>query len=136
MAAFHPQLRATRAYMSYVRILRVRFALTLLLNGVAVFVAAHVVPGITVQSPTSALIAGVILGVVNALVRPVLILLTLPFTLITLGLFLFVVNAICLGLVAWLVPGFALSGFLAALVGAIVISVVSWLLTALIVDKK
>ena len=122
--------------MSYVRILRVRFALTLLLNGVAVFVAAHVVPGITVQSPTSALIAGVILGVVNALVRPVLILLTLPFTLITLGLFLFVVNAICLGLVAWLVPGFALSGFLAALVGAIVISVVSWLLTALIVDKK
>jgi len=136
MAAFHPQLRATRAYMSYVRILRVRFALTLLLNGVAVFVAAHVVPGITVQSPTSALIAGAILGVVNALVRPVLILLTLPFTLITLGLFLFVVNAICLGLVAWLVPGFALSGFLAALVGAIVISVVSWLLTALIVDKK
>jgi len=122
--------------MSYVRILRVRFALTLLLNGVAVFVAAHVVPGITVQSPTSALIAGAILGVVNALVRPVLILLTLPFTLITLGLFLFVVNAICLGLVAWLVPGFALSGFLAALVGAIVISVVSWLLTALIVDKK
>ena len=122
--------------MSYVRILRVRFALTLLLNGVAVFVAAHVVPGITVQSPTSALIAGAILGVVNALVRPVLILLTLPFTLITLGLFLFVVNAICLGLVAWLVPGFSLSGFLAALVGAIVISVVSWLLTALIVDKK
>ena len=122
--------------MSYVRILRVRFALTLLLNGVAVFVAAHVVPGITVQSPTSALIAGVILGVVNALVRPVLILLTLPFTLITLGLFLFVVNAICLGLVAWLVPGFSLSGFLAALAGAIVISVVSWLLTALIVDKK
>ena len=122
--------------MSYVRILRVRFALTLLLNGVAVFVAAHVVPGITVQSPTAALIAGAILGVVNALVRPVLILLTLPFTLITLGLFLFVVNAICLGLVAWLVPGFALSGFLAALVGAIVISVVSWLLTALIVDKK
>ena len=122
--------------MSYVRILRVRFALTLLLNGVAVFVAAHVVPGITVQSPTAALIAGAILGVVNALVRPVLILLTLPFTLITLGLFLFVVNAICLGLVAWLVPGFALSGFLAAMVGAIVISVVSWLLTALIVDKK
>ena len=113
-----------------------RFLVRLLLNAVAVFVAAHIVPGITVQSPTAALIAGAILGVVNALVRPVLILLTLPFTLVTLGLFLFVVNAICLGLVAWLVPGFALSGFLAALVGAIVISVVSWLLTALIVDKK
>jgi putative membrane protein len=113
-----------------------RFLVRLLLNGIAVFVAAHVVPGITVTSPAAALIAGVILGVVNALVRPLLILLTLPFTLITLGLFLFVVNAICLGLVAWLVPGFSLSGFLAALVGAIVISAVSWLLTALIVDKK
>ena len=113
-----------------------RFFVRLLLNGVAVFITAFIVPGITVQGPLAALIAGAILGVVNALVRPLLILLTLPFTLITLGLFLFVVNAICLGLVAWLVPGFALSGFLAALVGAIVISVVSWLLTALIVEKK
>ena len=113
-----------------------RFLVRLLLNGVAVFIAAHVVPGITVDTPVAALLAGVILGVVNALVRPLLILLTLPFTLVTLGLFLFVVNAICLGLVAWLVPGFALSGFLAALAGAIVISVVSWLLTALIVDEK
>jgi putative membrane protein len=114
----------------------VRFLLRLILNGVAVFVAAHVVPGITVQGPVAALIAGAILGVVNALVRPLLILLTLPFTLVTLGLFLFVVNAICLGLVAWLVPGLALSGFLAALVGAIVISLVSWMLTALIDEKK
>ena len=113
-----------------------RFLVRLLLNGVAVFIAAHIVPGITVDTPVAALFAGVILGVVNALVRPLLILLTLPFTLITLGLFLFVVNAICLGLVAWLVPGFSLSGFLAALAGAIVISVVSWLLTALIVDEK
>ena len=113
-----------------------RFLVRLLLNGVAVFIAAHVVPGIVVEGPAAALIAGVILGVVNALVRPLLILLTLPFTLITLGLFLFVVNALCLGLVAWLVPGFSLSGFFAALLGAIVISIVSWLLSALIVEKK
>jgi putative membrane protein len=113
-----------------------RFLLRLLLNGVAVFIAAHVVPGITVSGPGAALIAGVILGFVNAIIRPLLILLTLPFTLITLGLFLFVVNAICLGVVAWLVPGFSLSGFFAALLGAIVISIVSWLLTAVLTDKK
>ena len=112
-----------------------RFLLRLLLNGVAVFIAANVVPGISVSGPGAALIAGVILGFVNAIVRPLLFVLTLPFTLITLGLFLFVLNAICLGLVAWLVPGFALSGFFAALVGAIVISIISWLLTMLIVDK-
>jgi putative membrane protein len=112
-----------------------RFLLRLLLNGVSVFIAAHVVPGITVSGAGTALIAGAILGFVNAIVRPLLFILTLPFTLITLGLFIFVLNAICLGLVAWLVPGFALSGFFAALIGAIVISVVSWLLTTLIVDK-
>lgn len=113
----------------------VRFLVRLLLNGVAVFLAARLVPGITVTGPAAALIAGVLLGFVNAIVRPLLLLLTLPFTLITLGLFIFVVNAICLGLVAWLVPGFALSGFVAALIGAIVISIVSWLLTALLTDK-
>jgi putative membrane protein len=113
-----------------------RFLLRLLLNGVAVFIAATVVPGITVAGPGVALLAGVILGFVNAIVRPLLFILTLPFTLITLGLFIFVVNGICLGLVAWLVPGFALSGFFAALIGAIVISIISWVLTMLIVDKE
>ena len=112
-----------------------RFLLRLLLNGVAVFLAANFVPGIGVSGPGAALIAGVLLGFVNAIVRPVLLLLTFPFTLITLGLFIFVVNAICLALVAWLVPGFTLSGFVAALVGAIVISIVSWLLNAMLVDK-
>lgn len=112
-----------------------RFLLRLLLNGVAVFLAANFVPGIGVSGPGAALIAGVLLGFVNAIVRPVLLLLTFPFTLITLGLFIFVVNAICLALVAWLVPGFTLSGFVAALIGAIVISIVSWLLNAMLVDK-
>jgi len=114
----------------------VRFALTLLLNGVAVFVAAHVVPGITVQSPTSALIAGAILGVVNALVRPVLILLTLPFTLITLGFFIFVVNAICFALTAGLVPGFEIGGFFSAFFGAIIVSLVSWVLNTMLADDN
>ena len=113
-----------------------RFLLRLLLNGVAVFLAANLIPGISVAGPGTALIAGIILGFVNAIVRPVLFLLTLPFTILTLGLFIFVLNAICLALAAWLVPGFTVSGFGAALVGAIVISLVSWLLNALLIDKR
>ncbi len=113
-----------------------RFLLRLLLNGVAVFLAATFIPGIRVSGPGAALVAGVILGLVNAIIRPVLLLLTLPFTILTLGLFIFVVNAICLALVAWFVPGFTLSGFGAAFIGAIVISLVSWLLNAMLVDRK
>jgi putative membrane protein len=113
-----------------------RFLLRLVVNAVAVFLAANLVPGIHVSGPGAALVAGIILGFVNAIVKPVLILLTLPFTILTLGLFIFVLNAICLALVAWLVPGFTLSGFGAAFIGAIVISLVSWLLNALIADKR
>jgi putative membrane protein len=113
-----------------------RFLLRLLLNGVAVFLAAQLIPGIGVSSPGAALAAGIVLGLVNAIIRPVLILLTLPVTLLTLGLFIFVVNAICLALAAWFVPGFTISGFRAALFGALVISIISWLLSALLIDKK
>jgi putative membrane protein len=113
-----------------------RFLLRLLLNGVAVLFAAWLIPGLRVDTPATAIIAGVALGLVNAIVRPLLLLLTLPLTLLTLGLFIFVVNAICLALVAWLVPGFSISGFGSALIGAIVISLVSWLLSAILVDKK
>jgi putative membrane protein len=113
-----------------------RFLLRLLLNGVAVLFAAWLIPGLRVDTPATAIIAGIALGLVNAIVRPLLLLLTLPLTLLTLGLFIFVVNAICLALVAWLVPGFSISGFGAALLGAIVISLVSWLLSAILVDKK
>lgn len=113
-----------------------RFLLRLLLNGVAVFLAAQLIPGIGVASPGAALVAGAVLGLVNAIIRPLLILLTLPFTLVTLGLFIFIVNAACLALAAWLVPGFTISGFAAAFVGALVISIISWLLSALLIDKK
>jgi putative membrane protein len=113
-----------------------RFLLRLLLNGVAVFLAAQLIPGIGVASPGTALAAGIVLGLINAIIRPLLILLTLPATLLTLGLFIFVINAACLALAAWLVPGFTISNFGAALVGALVISITSWLLSALLIDKK
>jgi putative membrane protein len=114
----------------------VGFLIRLIINGVAVMVAAYVIPGLQVATTGSAFIAGVVLGLVNALVRPLLIILTLPFTLITLGLFIFVVNAICLGLVAWLVPGFSISGFGSAFLGALVITLVSWLLNGIFTDEK
>jgi putative membrane protein len=113
-----------------------RFLLRLLLNGVAVFLAAQLIPGIGIASPGAALVAGIVLGLVNAVIRPVLILLTLPATVLTLGLFIFVVNAICLALAAWFVPGFTISGFWAALFGALVISVISWLLSVILIDKE
>jgi putative membrane protein len=113
-----------------------RFLLRLLLNGIAVLCAAWLIPGLHVDTPATAIIAGIALGLVNAIVRPLLLLLTLPLTLLTLGLFIFVVNAICLALVAWLVPGFSISGVGSALIGAIVISLVSWLLSAILIDKK
>ena len=113
-----------------------RFLLRLILNAVAIIVAAYLIPGISVASPGAALVAALVLAIVNAIVRPVLLLLTLPLTILTLGLFIFVINAICLAIVAWVVPGFGVSGFGAALLGALVISLVSWLLSSLLIDKN
>lgn len=113
----------------------VGFLLRVLLNGMAIFAAAWLVPGVYLAGPVPALIAGLILGLVNALVRPILVILTLPFTLITLGLFLLVVNTICLALTAALVPGFEISGFFAAFVGALIVTMVSWFLSGLTKDE-
>ena len=113
-----------------------RFLLRLVVNAAAVFLAANLVPGIAVTGFGVALIAGLILGFVNAIIKPVLFVLTLPFTIVTLGVFIFVVNAICLALVAWVSPGFTISGFWAAFFGAIFVSLVSWALSALLEDKR
>jgi putative membrane protein len=110
-----------------------RFLARLFLNGVAILVAAWFLPGLEVEGPESALMAGAILGLVNALVRPVLFVLTLPLTLLTLGLFLFVLNAACLWLTAWLVPGFHVAGLGWAVAGALLVGVVSWRLSGVFI---
>ena len=102
------------------------FVLRLALNALALLVIANVVPGIHV-GPLSALVAALVLGAVNAVVRPVLVLLTLPVTIVTLGLFLLIVNAATFGLAAWLVPGFAVASLGSAMLGALVVALVSWL---------
>jgi putative membrane protein len=114
----------------------VKFLLRLLLNALAVMTAAYFVPGLTLSGPGAALLAGVVLGFVNAIVRPVLFVLTLPFTLVTLGLFLFILNAICLALTAALVPGFSIGGFWPAVFGALIVSLVSWVVNATIVSER
>jgi putative membrane protein len=110
------------------------FVIRVLVNAAAILLAAHVVPGIHLRSLTTALVAGLVLGLVNAIVRPVLVVLTLPFTLVTLGLFLLVLNAFCLWLTSVVVAGFTVQGFWAAFLGALLISVVSWILTAFVSD--
>jgi putative membrane protein len=110
------------------------FLLRVVVNAAAISLAAYVVSGIRVSAVGPALAAGLVLALINAIVRPVLIVLTLPLTLITLGLFLFVLNAFCLWLTSAFVPGFSVDGFGAAFLGALVISVVSWVLTAFVSD--
>lgn len=108
------------------------FFLTWIVAAVSLIITANLVPGISVVSFPAAMVAAVVIGLVNAVVRPILTLLTLPLTIITLGLFLFVVNAISLSLASWLAGafniGFAVNGFWPALLGSIVLSFVSGLI--------
>ena len=93
------------------------------------------VSGIRIDAPATLVLAGALLGVVNAVVRPFAIFLTLGFTVATLGLFLLVVNAAMLGLVALLLPGFHISGFWAAFVAALIVSITGWIGSMLIGPK-
>lgn len=94
---------------------------------IAILVAAHFVPGIRVNSVQSALVGAAILGLLNAVVKPILVVLTLPITLLTLGLFLFVINALMFLLAGSLISGFHVYSFWSALLGSLVVSVVSYL---------
>src|SRR5687767_5773635 len=103
-----------------------------ILNAAALLLVAYLYPGVTVTGFFAAVVAALILGLVNALIRPILVLLTLPVTVLTLGLFLFVINALLFWLVAEIVQGFQVTGFVAALVGSVLYSLItlvtSWLL--------
>jgi len=108
--------------------------ISLLLNTLALIITAYIVPGFKVDSFTAALLAAIVLGLINTFVKPVLLLLTLPLTIITLGLFMFVVNAIVLRLTTLVVPGFMVDGWMPAILGAIVLSVTSTILSMLVKD--
>jgi putative membrane protein len=108
-----------------------QFIITWLATAVSLIVTALIVPGFTVVSFSSAVMGAAVLGLVNAVVKPILVLFTLPLTILTLGLFLLVVNAIALGLVSYLTPGLTISGFFPAVFGSIVLTIVSGLINQL-----
>lgn len=101
------------------------FVVRTAIAALALWVAVSIVPGLSAQDTGTLVLAAIVLGVVNAIVRPVAVALTIPVTILTFGLFLLVVNAGMLSLVAWLVPAFTVAGFGAALLGSIVVTIVS-----------
>jgi putative membrane protein len=109
------------------------FLLRLLIHMVAILIIAYLLPNvIRVDGLLAALVAAFLLGIVNAIIRPILVILTFPLTILTFGLFLLVINGLMLWLVAVLVRGFYVNGFWGALFGSILISIVSWILSRLL----
>jgi putative membrane protein len=107
-----------------------------LVSALALGVTSHIVRGIHTDGVTPVLVAALILGVLNALIRPILFLLTLPFNFLTLGLFTFVINAVILKATSWIVKGYHIEGFLPALLGAVVMAIISGLLNWLVKDAR
>ncbi|HEY6123807.1 MAG TPA: phage holin family protein [Steroidobacteraceae bacterium] len=105
----------------------VGFILRGLVAALGLWAATEMLNGFTIDTPMTLILAGLLLGVVNAIVRPFALLLSLPALIFTLGLFLLVVNAAMLGLVALVLPGFHIAGFWTAVGGAIIVSIVSWI---------
>ena len=103
-----------------------RFIVHCLVVAMALAATAYILPGVTVASWAALAVAAIVLGVVNAVVRPLLLLLTLPITILTLGLFYLVINGVAFALAALVVPGFSVDGFGWAIVGALLVSVFSW----------
>ena len=113
-----------------------RLLLVWILNAIALLAVAYLFPGVQIQDWKAAAIAALVLGLVNALIKPILVILTLPVTILTLGLFLLVINALLFWAVASLLPGFNVGGFGSAFIGALLYSVIAWLLSMLIPDRK
>ena len=105
-----------------------------LLNAVSLFVVAHVVPGFEVSGFLAALLAAVVVGLVNSTLGTILRIVTFPLTVLTLGVFWFVINALMLQLASWLAPGFEVHGFLPAFLGAVLLALVNLLFKRLVYD--
>jgi putative membrane protein len=112
------------------------FIIRLVLNALALLLIANFIPGITVQSFPIALLAAFVIGLVNALVRPLCEILSLPITILTLGLFSLVINAAMFGLAAWLTPGFNVAGFGPAFWGGLVFAVLATVISWMVNEKS
>lgn len=111
------------------------FLVRMTITAVGLWIASELVNGFSIQDTPTLIWAAIVLGIVNAVVRPIAVLLTLPFTLVTLGLFLWVINAAMIGLAAWFLDGFHITGFGPALLGAILVSLTGWVGNAFIGEQ-
>ena len=111
------------------------FIIRLLVTGIAVLVASQIIPGIWIDSLTSGVVGVLVLAILNALVRPVLYLLSAPFIVVTLGLFMLAINGFLLGMVSYVVEGFPVEGFWPAMWGAVIISFVSGIMNLFISER-
>jgi putative membrane protein len=105
--------------------------ITWIVTAISMLVASFIIPGIVISTVTAAVIGAVIFGLINAIVKPLIVFFTLPLTILTLGLFLLIINGICFSLVGYFTPGFQVHGFFDALFGSIIVSLVSGLLNQL-----
>ncbi len=105
------------------------FLIRAVVVGVGLWLASKIVHGIAFNSTETLIAAALLLGIINAFVRPIIVILTLPITLLTLGLFLLVINALMILLVAWFLPGFMVAGFWSAVFAAIIVSLTSWVMS-------
>jgi putative membrane protein len=110
----------------------VKLLLAWIINTVSLIAVPYLMPSISVSGFTTALVAALVLGLVNTFIRPILVLLTLPVTIVTLGLFIFVINGLLFWFVGSFIEGFVVAGFWAGVFGAIVYSLISWLLSVLL----
>ena len=113
-----------------------RLILTWIINAVALIALPYVFSSITVDTFLTALLVAIVLGFINAIIRPLLVVLTLPVTLLTLGLFIFVINGLLFWAVGSFMPGFHVAGFWSGVFGAIVFSLISWALSSLLMPKR
>jgi putative membrane protein len=119
-----------------IKFLIMNFILRFLLNGFAVLLTAYLLPGVDVKDYLTALTVAVVLALANVIVKPILIMLTIPITIITLGLFLLVINAVIILLVEHFVPGFVVNGFWWALAFSLIMSIFNSMVTDILKDKK
>jgi putative membrane protein len=108
------------------------FFFRLVITGLGLWVAETIVSGVQIDGWGNLAVAALLLGIVNAVIRPIILILTLPLTVLTLGLFILVVNGISVALVAWVMPGFTLSGMWAAILASIVVGLTSWFASAFV----
>jgi putative membrane protein len=112
-----------------------KLLVTWLLNALALLGVAYLVPDIHVSGLSIALVAAVVIGLANMIIKPILVILTLPVTIITLGLFIFVINGVLFWATSHFLHGFEVTTIKAGIIGAIAYSIISWILTAIVIDK-